>query len=66
MTGMTKIFKTLDEQVRILQSKGLIINDEEETKALVDELFNDVTPDSEESQEVDDENTLAENVVNET
>ena len=41
-------------------------HDEEETKALVDELFNDVTPDSEESQEVDDENTLAENVVNET
>lgn len=40
--------------------------DEEETKALVDELFNDVAPDSEESQEVDDENTLAENVANET
>ena len=35
MTGMTKIFKTLDEQVRILQSKGLIINDEEETKDIL-------------------------------
>ena len=32
---MTKIFKTLDEQVRILQSKGLIINDEEETKDIL-------------------------------
>ena len=35
MTGMTKVFKTLDEQVRILQSKGLIINDEEETKDIL-------------------------------
>ena len=32
---MTKVFKTLDEQVRILQSKGLIINDEEETKDIL-------------------------------
>ena len=35
MTGMTKVFKTLDEQVRILQSKGLIINNEEETKDIL-------------------------------
>ena len=32
---MAKVFKTLDEQVEILQSKGLIINDIPETKDIL-------------------------------
>ena len=32
---MIKTFKTLDEQIKILQSKGLIISDEEETKDIL-------------------------------
>ncbi len=32
---MAKVFKTLDEQVKILQSKGLIINDIPETKDIL-------------------------------
>lgn len=32
---MVKTFKTLDEQIKILQSKGLIISDEEETKDIL-------------------------------
>ena len=30
-----KIFKNLDEQIEILRSKGLIINDEEKTKDIL-------------------------------
>ena len=32
---MVKTFKTLDEQVEILQSKGLIVSDEQETKDIL-------------------------------
>lgn len=32
---MLKVFKTLDEQIRILQSKGLIINNENEAKSIL-------------------------------
>ena len=32
---MVKTFKTLDEQIKILQSKGLIISDEQETKDIL-------------------------------
>lgn len=32
---MVKTFKTLDEQVKILQSKGLIVSDEQETKDIL-------------------------------
>ena len=32
---MVKTFKTLDEQIKILQSKGLIISDEKETKDIL-------------------------------
>ena len=32
---MIKTFKTLDEQIKILQGKGLIISDPEETKDIL-------------------------------
>ena len=32
---MVKTFKTLDEQVKILQSKGLIVSDEQEKKDIL-------------------------------
>ena len=32
---MVKTFKTLDEQLKILQGKGLIISDPEETKDIL-------------------------------
>ena len=32
---MEKLFKTLDEQLEILKSKGLIIEDEEQTKEIL-------------------------------
>ena len=45
---------------------SIFFHDEEETKILVDELFNGITPESEEQQESDGENTTNENVTDDT
>lgn len=50
----------------IVNGIWFFFHDEEETKILVDELFNGITPESEEQQESDGGNTTNENVTDDT